>query len=61
MEELIVKLEAEQKSLMESMFENLPSDYAGVMRRWAEWYGLGKAIAFIKDEERRYEEDTERD
>lgn len=49
MEELLVKLQKEQADIMHAVFNAPPPDYAGFMRRWAEWYGLGKAIAFIEE------------
>lgn len=60
MEALLVKLRKEQEDLKETAFRQFdPKDPSSFMRYWAEWSGLGKAIAFIEEEIRHEREDED--
>lgn len=60
MEVLLAKLRRKQQELKDAAFDRPPGDFAGWMKVWAEWYGVGNAIAFIEEEQRDVE-DRERD
>lgn len=60
MEDIIAKLQKEQAAIKDVTFNTPPNDHVTFMRRWAEWYGLGKAIAFIEEEGRYKDDDEER-
>lgn len=50
MEQVLVRLRQEQKSIEDAVFSRLPPDYVTFVKQWATHQGIGMAISVIEQE-----------